>query len=1095
MSQTTTSTLYDDIGGDEGLTLALELLYERVLADPDVRDAFAASDLPELADRHHHFLSGALGCPQAQAAGDPHAGLALTPVQGALINAHLLASLHDLGVDDNVTAAISNLLHSTSEKGSAVLTSDDLSDGSVFGADDERTARFESMLENAPTNVMFADRDLVIRYMNPASLKTLRTLEAHLPVKADEVVGSSLDIFHKTPTYQQNILQSEENLPRRANIKVGPETLDLLVSPITDKNGAYIGAMATWEIITDKLRAEAANVESTSNTRALNVILTAVGNATSTQEATQGALDAVRDAFGWAYGSYWAVDPDLNALTYVVESGDAGEEFRAVTLAASFKEGVGLSGRAWKTRELFFTPDIGEMTDCVRAPIAQKVGVKSGVCFPLIVAGEVIGTMDFFATETLDPTAERLDALRNVGRMVSSALERIGKAEREAEAAADTSAVNRVMAAIGEATSTHQVTQLALDTVRDAFGWAYGSYWAVDAADHTLKYVAESGTAGAEFREVTLRASFAEGVGLSGRAWKSRDLFFTKDIGEMTDCVRAPIAQRVGVKSGVCFPLIVAGEVLGTMDFFATETLSPSQDRLAALRNVGRMVSSAFDRIRRAEAEAAAAQDTAAVNKVLAAVGEATSVVEATQVALDTVRSAFGWAYGSYWSVDQDDRALKFVVESGDAGAEFRKVTLAASFTEGVGLSGRAWKSRDLFFTKDIGEMTDCVRAPVAQRVGVKSGVCFPVIVAGEVLGTMDFFATETLSPSADRLDALRNVGRIVSSALERIAKTEDDKARALDLQNKVDAILEVVTAAAAGDLTREVTVSGEDAVGQMGQALSTFFSELRGSITAIGLNAQSLASASDQLNGVSQQMGGAAEETATQAGVVAAAAEQVNVNVQTVAGGSEEMSASIAEIAKNAADAARVAGQAVDVAGTATTTVAKLGESSAEIGKVIKVITSIAQQTNLLALNATIEAARAGEAGKGFAVVANEVKELAKETAKATEDISQKIEAIQGDTRGAVEAIEQISTIIAQINDIQSSIASAVEEQTATTNEIARNVSEAAKGSGDIAENISGVAQAAQGTAKGAEETQRSAGELSQMATELQQLVDRFTV
>ena len=391
--------------------------------------------------------------------------------------------------------------------------------------------------------------------------------------------------------------------------------------------------------------------------------------------------------------------------------------------------------------------------------------------------------------------------------------------------------------------------------------------------------------------------------------------------------------------------------------------------------------------------------------------------------------------------------------------------------------------------------MTDCVRAPVAQRVGVKSGVCFPLIVDGEVVGTMDFFATETLTPSSDRLDALRNVGRIVSSAVERIAKNEDDKTQALELQAKVDSILEVVTAAASGDLTRDVTVSGTDAVGQMGQALQTFFTELRGSITAIGLNAQSLSMAAEQLNGVSQQMGGAAEETATQAGVVSAAAEQVNVNVQTVAGGSEEMSASIAEIAKNAADAARVAGQAVNVAGTANSTVAKLGESSAEIGKVIKVITSIAQQTNLLALNATIEAARAGEAGKGFAVVANEVKELAKATAKATEDISQKIEAIQGDAHGAVEAIEQISTIIGQINDIQSSIASAVEEQTATTNEIARNVSQAAQGSGEIAENITGVATAAAETARGAAETQRSAGELSQMAGDLQQLVDRFTV
>jgi methyl-accepting chemotaxis protein len=258
--------------------------------------------------------------------------------------------------------------------------------------------------------------------------------------------------------------------------------------------------------------------------------------------------------------------------------------------------------------------------------------------------------------------------------------------------------------------------------------------------------------------------------------------------------------------------------------------------------------------------------------------------------------------------------------------------------------------------------------------------------------------------------------------------------------------------------------------------------------------NATALASSSEELTAVSQQMAGNAEETATQANVVSAASEQVSANVASVASASEEMQASIREISKNANESARVAKNAVSVAHSTNETVKKLGESSQEIGNVIKVITSIAQQTNLLALNATIEAARAGEAGKGFAVVANEVKELAKQTAKATEEIGQKIDAIQGDTKGAVKAIEEISTIINQINDISNSIASAVEEQTATTNEIGHSVAEAAKGVGDIAKNIGGVALAAKNTTQGACDTQKASQELSHMAAQLQKVVSRFT-
>ena len=253
------------------------------------------------------------------------------------------------------------------------------------------------------------------------------------------------------------------------------------------------------------------------------------------------------------------------------------------------------------------------------------------------------------------------------------------------------------------------------------------------------------------------------------------------------------------------------------------------------------------------------------------------------------------------------------------------------------------------------------------------------------------------------------------------------------------------------------------------------------------------MAGSSEKLFAVSHQMGVGAEETSAQANVVAAAADQVTRNLQTVAAATEEMTASIGEISKNASAAAGVAARAVAKARQANVTMDHLGVSSAEIGEVVKVINSIAQQTKLLALNATIEAARAGAAGKGFAVVANEVKELANETARATQQISEKINAIRTGTDGAVIAIAEIGDIIAQMHDISTTIASAVEEQTATTREIARNVSEAAIGESHVTENITSVAQAAENTSGGAHSTQTAAGELAGMAAELQKVVGVF--
>lgn len=295
------------------------------------------------------------------------------------------------------------------------------------------------------------------------------------------------------------------------------------------------------------------------------------------------------------------------------------------------------------------------------------------------------------------------------------------------------------------------------------------------------------------------------------------------------------------------------------------------------------------------------------------------------------------------------------------------------------------------------------------------------------------------------------------------------------------------------GELSTDAEQWARDELGDMGRALEATQDALRTTVSAVAGNAEALAAAAEELSVTAQGIASSADETSSQSGVVSSAAEEVSANVLTAATGAEQMSASIREIAQSANEAARLAGEAVQAAVATNATITALGASSSEIGSVVKVITSIAEQTNLLALNATIEAARAGESGKGFAVVAGEVKDLAQATAKATEDISRRIETIQSSTGGAVSAIADIGGFIRQIADYTTSIASAVEEQTATTNEMSRNVSDAAAGSSQIAANIENVASAAASTSRGVQDSQQAAGELARMSSEMQTLISGF--
>ena len=329
-------------------------------------------------------------------------------------------------------------------------------------------------------------------------------------------------------------------------------------------------------------------------------------------------------------------------------------------------------------------------------------------------------------------------------------------------------------------------------------------------------------------------------------------------------------------------------------------------------------------------------------------------------------------------------------------------------------------------------------------------------------------------------------LGVILAGMLARSVIAETTRA--------VGGVKRSLDAMAAGDLTVLAQERSRDEVGAAAHSLTVAQTALRSMLAKVASTAETVRSSAQDLAASNVTIAESSEESSAQARTVAAASEEVSATVRSVAEGAEELSVSIRQIAKNATEAATVADQGVTFSKSTGTTVGELGRSSKQIADFVKVITSIAEQTNLLALNATIEAARAGEAGKGFAVVAAEVKELARESARTAEDIAGLIESNQTQTTSAVDAISEISAIIATINEHQRTIASAMEEQSATTNEISRSVTQAASGSGEIASNMAAVASVAADSSQVLGRMVVSVDDLAQMATQLHDRVAVFT-
>ncbi len=861
-------------------------------------------------------------------------------------------------------------------------------------------ADMRATLDALQTNVFVIDVDLTIVHATPHARVALRAIEADLlsafGVAATDVVGGSIHRFHDDPPAIEAVLRDPGALPATRTYRFGDTTVRATANAVR-VDGEVAGWVVDWEDVSEARAAQRRATEQAENAHAMTRVLQAVAEAGDRDAAVRAALDTVRDAFGWAYGSFWERDREAETLRFALESGTVTAEFRTVTLEASFDKGVGLSGRTWLSQDLVFERDLGTVTDCVRAPAARSAGVKSGVCFPVVVEGDVVGTMDFFALETLDLSPERLDALRSVGQSVSAALERV---IRESEMA-------RVQSMMDNAPTNMMFAD----------------------RDRVLRYMNPASTETLRSLEAYLPVKADEMIG------QKIDVFHKRPEHQaalLNDPANLPYRATIEVGPEKLDLLASAifdnkGEYIGAMASWEVIT-----EKLRLQSEMARVQSM---------------MDNAPTNMMFA----------------------------------DRDRVLRYMNPASTETLRSLEAYLPVKADEMIG------QKIDVFHKR-----------PEHQAALLNDPANLPYRATIEVgPEKLDLLASAIFDDKGEYIGAMAS-WEVITERLQleednRISQ-EREREAAEELRQKVDAMLQVVEAAAAGDLTQEVAVRGEDAIGQMGEGLQRLLADLRASIGGIASSVAQLNQAATELTEVSTSMEANATETSSQANLVTESSKGVSANVEAVAAAAEEMTASIKEISQNTSHAAQVASEAVTAADTTTVTINKLGESSAEIGKIIKVITDIAQQTNLLALNATIEAARAGESGKGFAVVANEVKELAKETARATEDISGKIETIQTDTKSAVEAITEISGIIDQISEIQTTIASAVEEQAATTSEIARSVNEANQGSAEITSNIEGVATAAESTSKGAAQTQGQAAELTRTASELNSLVERFS-
>jgi len=765
------------------------------------------------------------------------------------------------------------------------------------------------------------------------------------------------------------------------------------------------------------------------DTRTLIETLTAIESAETLEDLARAALNTVRAQYDWVYGAYWRFDAESESLEFAEESGEIDDAFRRATRACRYRKGEGLAGRAWKRSDVVVAEDLADLSDCPRGGAARRAGLRAAVAVPVAQDHSIQGVLDFLVDGDDALGATRVDVLRTIGRIVADKMVHLDRQ----------SSLMRMQRMIENAPLNMMYTDL----------------------DLRIQYMNPASARMMKRLEPYLPVKADEMIG------QSIDIFHKR-----------PEMQRRLLADPKNLP------------HSATIRVGPEHVNLlvtSILDNSGAYVGPMLtweivtDKVEAAEREAELAANTGAVNQVLLALGRVSSAEEMLSTVLDVVRRAFGWSYGSFWKVDPAAGVLVFSVESGSTDEEFRRVTRSAKFHEGEGLAGRAWRRRDLVVVDDLAELSDCCRAPVARRSGIVTALAFPIVLNGQVVGTMDFMSTAKEKPSEGRLDALRGVAQLVSTALERAEQRERAEHAKRDLETKVNELMKVAQAAAHGDLTVAVTVSGNDDMGRLGSALGKMTEDLKHVIGQViesanqfGEGARVVAESANYLSESSQNQAATVEEMSASVDHLSKAILEINQNAGAARG-----------LAERTSVLAKQGGESVDQAIEAMVLIRK---SSEQVSDIIQVISEIASQTNLLALNAAIEAARAGEHGLGFAVVADEVRKLAERSRGAAKEITALIKESTRRVADGAQLSEKAGQSLA-------TIVQGVEETAASIAKIARATQEQSESAAEVSKAIQDVSSITETNASSSEELSASAEELGAQAAALKGVISGFKV